>query len=282
MTISEAFTYYCVEEITLKNGSEKTVRNYRSACNSLTGSITDLPIILLSPAHLSQWRINRERWGHSPATIGHDLSRVKQVLRLLKKRGMDVLDHDLIDLPRIPKSHPTYLLPREVQEIIDVIDSPRDKAIFACMFDSGARVGELLSINRDELVNNTAPIIGKGGKPGVLRFGPWAMGYLNTYLESRKDSLSPLFVSGHYRRITVSRCEQLLHIYSDKAKIKKNVTPHVLRHSFATDLKMNGADIYDIKEQLRHSRISSTEIYVHIEDEERAKKHARFHTNLSR
>lgn len=194
---------------------------------------------------------------------------------------MDVMDPVFIDLPKIPKSHPPYLLAGEVQNIIAVIDSPRDRAIFACLFDSGARIGELLSIDRSDMLGNTAPIIGKGGKPGMLRFGPWAMGYLSAYLSKRKDSLSPLFVSGHYRRITVSRCEQLLHIYSDKANIKKNVTPHVLRHSFATDLKLNGADIHDIKEQLRHSRISSTEIYVHIEDAERARKHAQFHTDLA-
>lgn len=280
MNISEAFAYYVVEEITLRNGSPKTARNYRSACASLVGSVTDIPISLLTPQHISQWRLNRERWGHSSTTVAHDLSRLKQVLRLLKKRGLDVLDHDMVELPKIKKTNPVYLVSDEVQAVIDVIDSKRDRAIFACMFASGARVSELLNIDRDDLRGNTAQIIGKGSKPGTLYFDAWSMGYLADYLASRKDSLTPLFVSGQCRRITVSRVEQLLHIYSDAAGIKKNVTPHVLRHSFATDLRRNGADIFDIKEQLRHERISSTEIYIHIEEETRLAAYKRFRSPM--
>jgi integrase/recombinase XerD len=281
VTISEAFSRYCLEEITLQNGSQKTVRNYISACRSLVKTTDDIPIQLLVVEHVTRWQQQRGYLGHSSSTVAHDLSRLRQVLKFLKKRGMNVLDYDFVTRPKITKKHPVYLIPQEVQQIIGVIEKKRDKAIFACMFDSGARVSELLNLNCEDLRDNTAQIIGKGGKPGTLHFSPWSMNYLQDYLDSRRDRLTPLFVSAQCRRITVSRVQQLLHIYSDMAGIKKNVTPHILRHSFATDLKRNGADIFDIKEQLRHERISSTEIYVHIEEHQKAQVYARFHTTLN-
>jgi site-specific recombinase XerD len=231
--------------------------------------------------HLAQWRRHRDAIGHASSTIGHDLSRLKQVLKFLKKRGMDVLDYDMVELPKLNKSNPSYLVPEDIQKIIDVIENKRDKAIFACMFDSGARVSELLNINKDEMQGNSVPIVGKGSKVGTLRFGPWSMKYLTDYLDERTDRLTPLFVSSQCRRITVSRVTQLLHIYSDLAGIRKNVTPHTLRHSFATDLKRNGADIFEIKEQLRHERISSTEIYLHIEEEDKQRVYNEYHTILN-
>lgn len=281
MVISEAFKLYCLEEIRLRGGSRKTEQNYISAVNSLVKVITDIPAEFLTLEHLNKWRLYRDHMGHSPNTVGHDLSRLKQVLKFLKKRGQNVLDFTLIDLPKLKRTSPTYLVPEEVQKIISVIENKRDRAIFACMFDSGARVSELLNLNREDVIDNTALIVGKGGKPGTLHFGEWSMKYLKDYLDSRKDRLTPLFISAQCRRITVSRVTQLLHIYSDYAGIKQNVTPHTLRHSFATDLKRNGADIFEIKEQLRHERISSTEIYVHLEEEDKVKVHKRYHTNLA-
>lgn len=280
MTLTEAFTCYCAE-IKLQNGSDKTIRNYRSACNSLVSVCADIPVTLLTLDHLSAWQRYRDARGHSTSTVSLDLSRLKQVLKFLRRRGMDVLDYTMVEKPKIRQKLPTYLVPKEVQQIISVIENPRDKAIFACMFDSGARVSELLNINREDLVDNTVSIIGKGSKIGTLRFSEWSMKYLNEYLTRRTDRLSPLFISAQMRRITVQRVEQLLHVYSDLAGITKNVTPHVLRHSFATDLKRNGADIFEIKEQLRHARISSTEIYVHIEETQKAIAYQKYHTDLS-
>lgn len=281
MTVTEAFSLYCLEEISLKGGSDKTIRNYRSACNSLVSSCTDIPISLLTLDHLTKWQQRCDYLGLSSSTVAHHLSRLKQVLRFMKKRGVDVLDYTLIDRPRVSRPNPTYLVPEEVQRIIEAIQNKRDKAIFACMFDSGARVSELLNLDRADLSGNEARIIGKGDKPGVLRFSEWSMGYLRDYLGTRRDGLRPLFVSSQCRRITVSRVQQLLHVYSDQAGIEKNVTPHVLRHSFATDLLMNGAGIFDVKEQLRHEKISSTEIYLHVEESTRRQTYNRFHTKLT-
>lgn len=285
MNISEALVRYILEEIEQGGRSDKTARNYRSAINSFVACCGDLPVELISVDHIVRWNMYREQRGTQLSTINHDLSRFKQILKYLKRRGLKVLDRDAFDLPKLPKGkRRPYLLANEVQKIVDVIESPRDKAIFACLFDSGCRISELLNINRTDIkADGSCEIIGKGDVSGTVYFSEWSLGYLNQYLDIRRDNLKPLFVSGQCRRITVSRVQQLSHIYADKAGMEtadRIVTPHTYRHSFGTDLKLNGADIFDIKEQLRHEKLSSTEIYVHIENEKKHADYKKFHSKM--
>jgi len=281
--LSESFSQYILEEIILKNRADKTKRNYISCMNSLINIVGDIPVVFLDEDTIIRWRMQRERMGHQASSISSDLSKVRCLLKYLKKRGHEVLSHHEIELPKLKRKEPVWLKSEEVQQILDVIESPRDKAIFGCLFSTGARISELLSLNRDDIDRATmsAGIIGKGDKPGTLYFHPYAIQLIDDYLATRKDKLRPLFISGQYRRITVSRVEQLSHIYADMAGIDKNVTPHIYRHSFASDLKLNGADIYDIKEQLRHSQLSSSNIYVHIADKNRAYNHKKFHSGIN-
>lgn len=283
MILSEAFELYVQKKILNKGQALKTVRNYRSALSSLLKSLgdADIPIGLLTLRDIENWEQYRSRMGNKSSTIAHDLSRLKQVLTyLLCELRMDVLEPRLITRSKVVYSKRVFLTPSEVQQILDVIDSPRDKALFACMYDCGCRISELLGLNRGEIVDKRANIIGKGDIEGELYFNDWSLRYLNEYLKTRRDTVRPLFISSQMRRITVSRVEQLLHIYTDKAAINKNVTPHTLRHSFASDLKRNGADIFDIQKQLRHQRIASTQIYVHIDDDQRRQTYESKHTKL--
>lgn len=280
MRLSEAFIQYILQKIVQSNGADKTRRNYETCMNSMLKAIGDIRIEFLTEDQIVQWRMYMERMGNQPTSISSNLSRLRCVLKYLKECGHEVIDPRDITLPKLKKKDPVWLTGEEVQQILDVIESPRDKALFAGLFSSGARISEILSLNRDSIIDGQAHIVGKGDKPGILNFHPYAIELINRYLETRKDNLRPLFISGQYRRITVSRVEQLSHIYADMAGIEKNVTPHTYRHSFATDLKINGADIYDIKEQLRHSQLSSTQIYVHIADKKKAEIHKKFHSGI--
>lgn len=283
MRLSEAFSQYILEEIILKKRADKTRRNYLTCMNNLINAVGDIPVEFLNEDTIIRWRMHRERLGHQSSSISSDLSKVRCLLKYLRKRGHEVMNHYEVELPILKKKDPVWLTSEEVQKILDVIESPRDKAIFGCLFSTGARISELLSLNRDSIDRKlmAAPIIGKGDKPGTLYFHPYSLQLIDEYLGTRRDSLRPLFISGQYRRITVSRVEQLSHIYADMAGIDKNVTPHVYRHSFASDMKLNGADIYDIKEQLRHSQLSSTNIYVHIDNKQKALNHKKYHSGIS-
>jgi len=191
---------------------------------------------------------------------------------------VNVIDYRDIGRPSIPRKQYTWLSYEEIGQLMDVIENGRDRAMVASLFSTGCRISELLSLDRADIVGTDVIVVGKGGKQRTVYFDQRAQTALAYYLWKRKDNLSPLFVSGQYRRITVSRVEQLLHIYSDMAGIKKNVTPHVLRHSYASDLKRNGADLYDIKELLGHSQISTTMIYTHVNQEYNRRKHQEFHS----
>lgn len=278
MLVSDAFILYDEAELQFGNMSQKTRVNYRTCMRSLLKVTLDIPIELLTVEHVQAWKMVRESVGQSDTTISHDLSRLKSVLKFLRKRGYKILDEENITLPKLKEKPYTWLSYEEVQTLLDVIESPRDKAIVACLWSTGCRISELLNLNRSDIQGNSAQVMGKGSRIGTVYFDVTALKYLGEYLNTRRDSLRPLFISSQHRRITNSRFGQLLHDYADMAGIDKNVTPHVLRHSFATDLKLNGADIFDIQKQLRHKRISSTQIYVHQNDQEKMEKYQRFHS----
>lgn len=279
MRLSEAFQYYERDKIRMAGLSDKSAKNYRSAYRSFEKCLGDIQVEHLMLHHIHRWQEYRGNLGASDSTVNHDLGRLRKVLKFLRKRGYNVIDDEEIELPKIrPKTY-TWLEYREVQQLIDVIERPRDKAIVACLFSTGCRISELLNLNREDIRGNSAQVIGKGDKIGTVYFDENALKYLHAYLATRKDMLRPLFISGQRRRITPSTVGRLLHEYTDMAGINKIVTPHVLRHSFATDLKLNGADIYDIKELLRHEKISSTVIYTHINDKQKKRIHEQYHSH---
>lgn len=264
MLVSEAFEVYIFEEIKLKNKADKTRRNYITTMNSFLAALGDVPIGMLTLTHITRWKMTLDNKGNSPSTIKLQLCHLRQILKFLARRGQDVIDYRDIDLPKLSRHQPVYLDYAEVQSIIDVTESLRDKAIVSCLFSTGCRVSELLNLNRDDIKSNQAVVIGKGGKFRTVYFDKTAFDYLNDYLETRNDKIPALFISGQYRRITVSRVEQILHILSAEAGIEKNLTPHVLRHSYATDLVVNGANILAVKDLLGHASISTTQMYTHL------------------
>lgn len=281
MTVSEAFQAYDVD--VLRGGAVKTRRNYKSALNSFLRSCdADLPVQLINYPLIVQWKMYMAQHGVQPSSEASNLSRFRNVFKYLRAHKVPLaLDYEEITRPPVKSKPPTWLTSDEVARFLGAIENPRDKAIFAGIFSSGARISELLQLNRDSIIRTpdgyaTAEIVGKGSKPGVLSFDPSYLTILDAYLETRKDRFTPLFISSQHSRITVSRVEQLCHEYADRAGITKNVTPHVGRHTFATLLKENGMDIYDLKVQLRHERISTTQIYVHT-DEKKQDKYKQYH-----
>jgi integrase/recombinase XerD len=263
MKISEAFAQYIFEEIRLKGGSGKTIQNYAVVMKSFTRVNGDVPVSFITNETILNWKVSLADRGIQNTTIKSSLCCLRQVLRYLRRRNVDVIDYRDIDLPKIVRKEATWLEIDELREILGATRNVRDKAIIATLFSCGGRVGEVLSLNRDSIVDNKAQVRGKGGKLNTLRFDDSTIKLINEYLETRSDQIPALFISGQYRRITVQRVEQILHRAAGEAGIEKNVTPHVLRHTFATDLRRNGADLFSVMKQLNHNSISSTQIYTH-------------------
>lgn len=285
MTISEAFAQYDLEALLYKGKKEKTRQAYKTVLNSFLNSNPDLPVQFIAAEHIALWERYMARQGNSLSTVASWLGRFRKVMVFLKKKKYSVMDPDEIELPKVKKKEVTFLYARQIQDMIDITENLRDKALIAMMFSSGARINELLSLNRDsiskdEFGHGEARIIGKGDKPGTINFDVVALRYLDDYLGTRKDRLAPLFVSGQRRRLGYARANQIIHEAADLAGVPVNVSTHVIRHSFATDLMFNGAHIMDIKAQLRHSDVSTTMRYLHVTDSHKKESYRKFHTTL--
>jgi site-specific recombinase XerD len=159
------------------------------------------------------------------------------------------------------------------------------------LFSSGLRVSELVSLNRDHinLKRREFMVRGKGQKDRPVFVSLAAAEWVQRYLDERSDNAGPLFIryggaksvdtSGNFQRLTARSVQRLVARYALLAGITKHVSPHTLRHSFATDLVMNGADLRSVQAMLGHSNITTTQIYTHMTDPQLKSVHERFHSN---
>jgi len=191
--------------------------------------------------------------------------------------------------PRRGRKIPSYLSLREVERLLDVPDttSPaglRDKAILECLYATGLRISELVSLNRRDLnlASGWLKVQGKGSRERMVPLGKEAIKWLNRYLRERegvrKDS--PLFCNRYGERISRQSCWKMIKKYARIAGINKVISPHTLRHSFATHLLSRDADLRSVQELLGHVSISTTQIYTHITQERLIKIYKKYHPRV--
>ena len=229
-------------------------------------------------------------------TQGYHLIALRGFLGYLSKRDIISLSPDKIDLPKVARKQVTFLHFDEVTRMLDTIPLDdevglRDRAIIELLFSSGLRVSELVNLNRDHVNTKRREFMvrGKGRKDRPVFIGEAAAGRVEDYLASRLDNLPPLFLSysrnnissttGDYRRLTSRSIQRMVTKYARLAGITKHVSPHTMRHSFATDLLMNGADIRSVQSMLGHSNISTTQVYTHVTDEHLRDVYEKFHSD---
>lgn len=224
-------------------------------------------------------------------TQNYYLIALRAYLKYLRKRGMESLSPERIELAKVPERHLDLISGAELDRLLDSANGTderglRDKAILELLFSTGLRVSELCSLDRDlDLSRDDFPIRGKGDKVRVVFLSQAAKDAVRTYLKSRKDLQEALFVNVPRgkagtkmpTRLTPRSIELLIKTYAAKAGITKKVTPHVMRHSFATDLLNNGADIRSVQALLGHASINTTQIYTHVTDSHLRDVHKKFH-----
>ena len=201
-------------------------------------------------------------------------------------------------MPKINKPQVNFLHYEEVERLLEVVPQDtelglRDRAILELLFSSGLRVSELINLNRDHINTKRREfsVRGKGNKDRPIFISKTASQHIDNYIKSRKDNLSPLFINyskrcaspsldGNYRRLTARSVQRMIEKYARLAGITKKVSPHTMRHSFATDLLLNGADLRSVQSMLGHASISTTQIYTHITDQHLKDVHDQFHTEI--
>ncbi len=217
-------------------------------------------------------------------TQNYYLIALRAFLKYLAKRGVKALSPESIELAKVGERQIDLITPQELHRLLDAPDlsairGMRDKAILETLFSTGLRVSELCSLPRDiDLRADDFSIRGKGEKVRVVFLSPDAKDAIKTYLNKRKDLSDELFVTEGGAKITPRAVQRIIRFYATKAGIGKKVTPHVVRHMFATDLLGNGADLRSVQMLLGHANIATTQIYTHVTDKALRETHKRFHS----
>lgn len=299
-----------LEHLEIEAGrSKKTVDNYRlylerfaEIALEVSGKDELRPEDITKEV-LRKYRIRLNRYGSDNdeddlkvITQAYHLIALRGFLKYLAKRDIRSLDPSLVELPKVVRKQVTFLHYDEVEEMLDQIDTStesglRDRAIIELLYSGGLRVSELVGLNRDSinLERREFMVRGKGSKDRPIFISEACADRVADYLDARTDSLPALFLnnsrntqavdtSGDYRRMTARSVERIVEKYARLAGITKHVSPHTLRHSFATDLLMNGADIRAVQSMLGHADISTTQIYTHVTDAHLREIHEKYHS----
>lgn len=225
-------------------------------------------------------------------TQNYYLIALRSFLKYLVKRDIQTLNPEKIELAKTGDRGLDLISKEELERLLDAPDKKslkglRDRAILELLFSTGLRVSELASLNRDiDLDKDELSIRGKGDKVRVVFLSERAKDAIREYMDKRSDLDEALFVSLHRdpsktnkdSRLSSRSIERIVKRASIKAGISKKVTPHVIRHSFATDLLQNGADLRSVQALLGHSHISTTQVYTHVTDKHLKEVHKKFHS----
>jgi site-specific recombinase XerD len=290
-----------VEYVEVERGrSQKTAENYHLYLERLVEFAGDITVDKINPELVRKWRLWLNRYQNE---AGQELSRLTQSYHLialrsfltyLSKREVTSLTPEKVELPKTKRKQVSFLTQEETIRLIEAIDtaSPqgmRDRAIVELLFSSGLRVSELvgLDIGHVNLKRGEFMVRGKGDKDRPVFLSPEATEWLAHYLDSRHDDFKPLFIryagantsetGDEAVRLTARSVQRIVSRYAKIAGITKHVSPHTLRHSFATDLLMNGADLRSVQSMLGHSNIATTQVYTHVTDQHLKEVHAKFH-----
>lgn len=299
MTIRRAVKGYLRFLEASRGASVHTVKNYRHYLDSfqiwaesnkvekieqLSGEdVIDYQLSLMEPEGAVRTR----------ATVNYYLIALRSLLKYLIGRDLIVLPPEKVSLSKVPSRQVSFLDREEVMQLIKVsgddnISGKRNRAIVAVLFSSGLRISELLGLKRNQvnLATGEFSVRGKGGKvrPGFL--SEEALDSLGEYIDIRSDTNPFLFIRHHKNSdldskknpISHRTVQRLIGQAAIKAGVTQSVTPHKIRHSFATDLLRNGADLRSVQAMLGHSSITTTQIYTHVTDKSLRDVHRRFHS----
>lgn len=279
-----------------RNVSKLTIRNYRHYLERFLrflGEQSPTPE-MITPEKVRAYRLFLSRYVDSSGislkrvTQNYHLIAIRSFLKFCIGRGMAVIPPQAIELGKAESRSITFLEREQVERLLNQPDNLRDKAILETLFSTGLRVSELVKLNRDQinLERREFGVVGKGRKPRVVFLSQTAAQWLKKYLNSRDDPFKPLFIrtsgkkptdSDESRRLSARSVQRLVEKYVKKARLPVKITPHGLRHSFATDLLRSGADLRAIQELLGHKSVSTTQVYTHITNPQLREIHAAFH-----
>lgn len=296
-----------LEHLEIEKGcSPLTIRNYHHYLRRFSGwfatnmhrasprAIT-LDTIRMYRLHLARLRSSNGK-PLSPVTQSYHVVALRAFLRyLVAQRDISTLSPDKIHLPKRQDKSVVFLDTSQLDRLTMApnVGTPiglRDRAILETLFSTGLRVSELTSLNRAQmdLKRGEFGVVGKGSRPRVVFLSESASYWLSRYLGSRRDDFEPVFIRysgrvdgrgrGERMRLTPRSVERIVKRYATKCSLPVRTTPHTIRHSFATDLLIGGADLRSVQEMLGHQSVRTTQVYTHVTNRQLREVHRRFHS----
>jgi len=305
------FLQYCELEKNLSQGTVKMYHFYLTEFSTWVSDNTKSNVVnyrMITHELVKDYRVHLNRKISSKSkqiikrnTQNRFLTALRSFLRfLIVEKGYDnALPPDKVSLGKADPRVPKFLTDDQIDQIVSVQNLSkksgiRNRAILELLFSTGMRISELTALNKDDLSpqvlkHKEFAVVGKGRKLRTVYLSKTAVEWLQKYLRTRTDNFKPLFVrysgksmdkndyDGESLRLTPRSIQRMVKKYSRMAGITIDVTPHVLRHSFATDLLRSGADLRSVQELLGHSDISTTQIYTHVTNKQLKETHEKFH-----
>lgn len=289
MKISEAFQAYASDVIAFKGQSPKTEESHNVCRKALIKYYGDIDISELSFAMVRDWKLSLDK-RVSKSTCREYIIRLRVVLVYLSKRGISVVDPDLIPVPKRPDRVPDFISKEDVARLIESALAPkrgyppinryRNAAVMSLLYASGIRITECVRLNVNDIrEDGTFTVVGKGNKARLCFSDERTLELIKKYLSLRTDSNHALFISNsNGLRVTSKLVQGIFRLARIKAGFDKAIHPHTLRHSFATNLLKNNANIRYVQELLGHASLETTQIYTHVVNEDLREIYHKHHT----
>ena len=278
MRISQAFELYRANYMLIKKQSRRIMESHETCRRSLCQFLGDIDISELTTGDIGRWTRELEKT-RCNNTIRNYLTRLRVVLDYCQLRDIPALKAALVPIPKRDATVPVFLTENEVEAMLEASYSIRNAFIISLLYSSGIRLSELIQLNRGQIAERRFTVIGKGKKPRLCFIDARTERLMDVYLRQRTDRNAALIVSNlHKDRMTATNVQLVISNTAKRAGISKHVTPHVLRHSFATNFLKNNGNMRYLSAMLGHASMDTTMMYAHVVDTDLQRQYEKYHT----
>lgn len=280
MKICTAYLRYVTEYLEIKGVDMTQITHYRASARLWSEIVGDMELSDITMEDIAKFTSGLRTYGQHRGTntVAYYIKELRVVLRYWRLRGEEVIDSDIIPIPKREPNTPTFLSKNEVNMMIRSSRSIRTKFVISMLYSSGLRVSELRSMNVDQIVDRQFTIVGKGKKERIGFIDARTEKYMELYLSKRKHPSEALITTAEGNRASVSTIQLIIKNATIRAGIQKKVTPHTLRHSFATNFISNNGNIRHLAMLMGHNSIQTTAQYTHLVDNDLRREYLKCHT----
>jgi len=255
-----------------RNASEHTILNYRHDLEEFRSFLKDIDVASIDYLFVRKYLAHLKEKNLTVRTVSRKLSSLRSLFKFLIKEGyIKINPTDSIVSPKQEKLLPKFLTEEDMVRLIEAPDTAtvkglRDRAILETLYSTGMRISELVAMREDDVdfIGSTVKVFGKGKKERMLPIGDRALRAIRSYIEKRVGQSRMIFLNKNKKPLGARGIRKVINAYIMKISLKVHVSPHTMRHSFATHLLNRGADLRSVQELLGHVNLSTTQIYTHL------------------